>query len=55
MTPDGVQHPLARARWDADAVRDDLRDYVVDAFADSGAVLVVDLCRVRGYAEVRAG
>ncbi len=41
-TPDGLQHLLARARWDADAVRDDLRDYVVGAFGDAGAVLVVD-------------
>jgi hypothetical protein len=24
-TPDGLQHLLARAKWDADAVRDDLR------------------------------
>jgi SRSO17 transposase len=32
----------ARATWDADAVRDDLRDYVVELFADRGAVLVVD-------------
>ena len=31
-----------RARWDADAVRDDLRDYVVAAFGDQRAVLVVD-------------
>jgi SRSO17 transposase len=42
VTPDGLQHLLARASWDADAVRDDLRDYVIDAFGDSGAVLVVD-------------
>src|SRR4051812_46546334 len=42
LTPDGMQHLLARARWDADAVRDDLRDYVIDAFADPHAVLVVD-------------
>ena len=42
VTPDGLQHLLARARWDADAVRDDLRDYVVDAFGDPGAILVVD-------------
>jgi SRSO17 transposase len=28
--------------WDAEAVRDDLRDYVVDAFGDRGAILVVD-------------
>ena len=41
-TPDGLQHLLGRAKWDAEAVRDDLRDYVVDAFGDSGAVLVVD-------------
>jgi SRSO17 transposase len=41
-TPDGLQHLLARASWDADAVRDDLRDYVVDAFGDRGAILVVD-------------
>ena len=33
---------LARAKWDADAIRDDLRDYVIDAFGDPGAVLVVD-------------
>jgi len=41
-TPDGLQHLLSRAKWDAEAVRDDLRDYVVDAFADPGAILVVD-------------
>jgi SRSO17 transposase len=42
ITPDGLQHLLARASWDADDVRDDLRDYVVDAFGDPGAILVVD-------------
>jgi SRSO17 transposase len=41
-TPDGLQHLLARAKWDAEAVRDDLRDYVIDAFGDPGAILVVD-------------
>jgi SRSO17 transposase len=41
-SPDGMQHLLARASWDADAVRDDLRGYVVDHLADPGAVLVVD-------------
>jgi SRSO17 transposase len=41
-TPDGLQHLLARASWDADAVRDDLRDYVVDSFGDPEAILVVD-------------
>jgi hypothetical protein len=34
--PDGLQHLLARAGWDAGAVRDDLRDYVIDASATGG-------------------
>jgi SRSO17 transposase len=42
VSPDGLQHLLARAKWDADAVRDDLRAYVVDHLGDPGAVLVVD-------------
>lgn len=42
LTPDGLQHLLARARWDADLVRDDLRRYAVGAFGDEGSVLVVD-------------
>lgn len=41
-TPDGMQRLLAAARWDADAVRDDLRAYVLDHLADDQAVLVVD-------------
>jgi len=41
-TPDALQHLLARAVWDADAVRDDLRGYVVDHLGDPGAVLIVD-------------
>ena len=41
-TPDGLQHLLSRAKWDADQIRDDLRDYVVEAFGDPGAILVVD-------------
>ena len=41
-TPDGMQHLLAAARWDADAVRDDLRGYVIDYLGSPGAVLVVD-------------
>lgn len=40
--PDGMQHLLARAVWDADAVRDDVRGYVVEQLADPDAVLVVD-------------
>jgi SRSO17 transposase len=41
-TPGGMRHLLASARWDADAVRDDLRGYVVQHLGDPGAVLVVD-------------
>lgn len=41
-TPDGMQHLLARAVWDTDGVREDLRDYVVGHLGDSDAVLVVD-------------
>ena len=41
-TPDGMQRLLATADWDADAVRDDLRVYVVDHLGDADAVLVVD-------------
>jgi SRSO17 transposase len=41
-TPDGMQHLLERARWDADAVRDDVRGYVAEKLADPQAVLVVD-------------
>ena len=41
-SPDGLQHLLSRAMWDADAVRDDLRGYVVDHFGDPDAILVVD-------------
>jgi SRSO17 transposase len=40
--PDGMQHLLAAARWDADAVRDDLRGYVTGQLGSPDAVLVVD-------------
>src|SRR5881227_3963800 len=40
-TPDGMQHLLARADWDADQVRDDLRAYVVEQLGEAPAVLVV--------------
>ena len=41
-TPDAVQDFLARMRWDADQVRDDLRGYVVAQLGDADAVLVLD-------------
>ena len=41
-TPDGVQHLLARADWDAGAVRDDLRAYVAEHLGHADGVLVAD-------------
>jgi SRSO17 transposase len=41
-TPDGVQHLLARADWDADAVRDELIGYVREGLGHADGVLVVD-------------
>jgi SRSO17 transposase len=41
-TPDGMQDLLSRMRWDAEAVRDDLRACVVEHLGDPGAVLVLD-------------
>src|ERR687890_1787031 len=41
--PQGVQRLLNTAKWDADAVREDLRDYVVEHLAEeSTGVLIVD-------------
>src|ERR671916_166762 len=41
--PRGVQRLLSAATWDADAVRDDLRTYVIDHLGDpASGVLVID-------------
>lgn len=37
-----MQRLLYRAKWDADAVRDDVRQVVVDRLGDPDGVLVVD-------------
>ncbi len=43
VRPRGVQHFLNDARWDPDAVRDDLREYVVEHLGDEeSGVLIVD-------------
>jgi SRSO17 transposase len=43
VTPRGVQHLLNDAHWDPDAVRDDLREYVVEHLGDEeSGVLIVD-------------
>jgi SRSO17 transposase len=42
QTPDGMQRLLNGSGWDADGVRDDLCDYVVEQLGDPHAVLVLD-------------
>jgi SRSO17 transposase len=41
-SPYRMQGLLGRAVWDADAVRDELRRYVVDELGEPGGVLIVD-------------
>ncbi len=41
-TPDGMQRLVNAARWDADAVRDDLVAYVREHLSDPAALLVLD-------------
>jgi SRSO17 transposase len=41
-TPYGLQHQLGRARWNAEAVCDDLRAYLVKPISDPQAVLVLN-------------
>ncbi|WP_446221242.1 IS701 family transposase [Nocardia sp. IBHARD005] len=40
--PDGMQRLLRKADWDVEAVRDDVRDYVVEHLGDPDAVLAGD-------------
>ncbi len=41
LTPYGVQHLLRRARWNPDAVRDELCRFILDFFRDPDGVLVI--------------
>ena len=41
-SPYGVQPLMGRAQWDADALRGDLRPYVLEHLGAPEAVLVVD-------------
>jgi SRSO17 transposase len=41
-SPHAMQRLLGEAVWDADAVRDDVRGYVVDKLGEPGAVLILD-------------
>src|SRR4051794_29638065 len=42
LTPDGMKRLLNFYRWDVDAVRDDLRGYVLDHLGDPAGVVVAD-------------
>src|SRR6476659_3956186 len=42
LTPDGMQRLLNFYRWDAGAVRDDLRSYVLEQLGDPAGVVVAD-------------
>ena len=41
-TPYGLQHLLGRASWNAEELRDDLREYVLENLGDEAALLIVD-------------
>jgi SRSO17 transposase len=41
-TPKNLQHFIARSQWNADEVRDDLQQYVVEHLGDDDGVLVLD-------------
>lgn len=42
VSPDGMRRLLTFYRWDADAIRDDLRRYVLDKLDDPAGVVVAD-------------
>jgi SRSO17 transposase len=40
--PYRMQSLLGRSQWDADQLRDEVRDYVVESLGDADGVLIVD-------------
>ncbi len=54
-TPYGMQRLIASATWDADAVRDDLRAYVVEHLGAPDGVLIVDETGFRKKGDQSAG
>jgi len=54
-TPHGLQRLLGRARWDADAGRDDLRTDVVEPRGEPDGVLIVDATGLLKKGTERAG
>jgi SRSO17 transposase len=51
----GVQRLLEEADWDEEAVRDDLRAYVIEHLGEPGGILVVDETGFRKYGKKSAG
>ncbi|MFD5065931.1 IS701 family transposase [Streptomyces sp. NPDC058394] len=41
-TPDGLQHLLAKSRWDPDEIRDDVQAYVAEHLGIDDGVLIID-------------
>lgn len=54
-SPHGAQRLLAEADWDEEAVRDELRRYVVDHLGEADSVLVVDEDRLSEKGEEIGG
>lgn len=42
LTPHAIQRLLSRASWQADAVRDELRSYVIEQLGDENGILIID-------------
>jgi SRSO17 transposase len=42
LSPDGMQRLLRWADWDIDAVREEVRDYVIEHLGDPNGVLIID-------------
>ncbi|GGZ19960.1 transposase [Streptomyces nitrosporeus] len=41
-TPHGLQHLLAKSRWEADEIRDDLQGYVAEHLSTDDGILIID-------------
>ncbi len=42
QTPTNLQHFIARSRWSADEVRDDLQQYIIEHLGQKDGILIVD-------------
>ena len=53
--PHPMQSLLGRSQWEADRLRDEVRDYVVETLGDQDGVLIVDETRFLKKGEHSAG